>query len=256
MPKFSANLSMMFTEHAFLDRFSAAAAAGFKAVEFLFPYDHDPDTIKQRLDETGLELVLFNLSPGDWQVGERGLTALKGRETEFQTALRQAIHYARALGCPRLHAMAGLISDGADQETYLTNLKTAAAWAAPHGISILIEPINSEDMPGYFLTHTETAAEVINTVGGDNLGLQFDLFHRHKMEGDVMGAISKYAAVTCHYQCAAPRDRGEPDREGLDYRAVFQAIDTTGYGGWIGCEYRPRGRTEEGLGWLGDLAGV
>lgn len=255
MPKFAANLSMMFTEHAFLDRFATAAAAGFEAVEFLFPYDHEPELIKQHLNENNLDLVLFNLSPGDWSLGERGLTALKGRETEFQAAVRNAIHYARALGCNQLHAMAGLVSGGAEQQTYVTNLKTACAWAAPYDISILIEPINSGDMPGYFLTHTEMAADVIEQVGADNIGLQFDLYHRHKMEGDVMAAISDYAAITRHIQCAAPRDRGEPDSQDLDYRAVFGAIDALGYEGWIGCEYRPRGRTELGLNWRTELLG-
>lgn len=254
MPKFAANLSLMFTEHPFLDRFGEAARAGFEAVEFLFPYDHEPDIIKQRLIENELELVLFNLSPGDWQAGDRGLTALKGRETEFQSALRNAIHYARALDCPRLHAMAGLISDGADQDTYLTNLKTAAAWAAPHDISIMIEPINTDDMPGYFLTHTETAADVIDKVGAANIGLQLDLYHRHKMQGDVLAAIEEYASITHHIQCAAPRDRGEPDRQDLDYQTAFEVIDATGYTGWIGCEYRPRGRTEDGLVWRTALA--
>jgi len=249
MPKFAANLSLMFTEHPFLDRFAAAAKAGFEAVEFLFPYDHPPDIIKQCLDDNKLKLVLFNLSPGDWTAGERGLTALKGRETEFQAAVRNAIVYARALGCSQLHAMAGLRADSADQQTYLTNLKTACAWAAPYGISILIEPINTHDMPGYFLSHTEVAAATIREVDCTNIGLQFDLYHRHKMEGDVLAALTQHRDITRHFQCAAPRDRGEPDQHDLDYKAVFKAIDEMGYEGWIGCEYRPRGQTEDGLSW-------
>jgi len=253
MPKFAANLSMLFSEHAFLDRFAAAAAAGFSAVEFLFPYDHKPDVIKQRLADNNLELVLFNLSPGDWQAGMRGLTALKGRETEFQAALRNAIKYARVLGCRQLHAMAGLIPQGADNETYITNLKTACAWAAPYDISILIEPINTSDMPGYFLSEPGRAADVIKAVGADNLGLQFDLYHRAKMHSDVLAEIAEYVSLTRHYQCAAPRDRGEPDRQDLDYQAVFQTIDASGFDGWIGCEYRPRGRSEDGLVWRQDL---
>ncbi len=255
MPKFAANLSMMFTEHAFLDRFAAAAAVGFAAVEFLFPYDHKPEVIKQCLEENNLDLVLFNLSPGDWQADMRGLTALKGRETDFQAALRNAIHYARALGCRQLHAMAGLTPHGAEQETYITNLKTACAWAAPYDISILIEPINTIDMPDYFLSQPDRAADVIKTVGADNIGLQFDLYHRHKMQGDVLAEIADYVSMTRHYQCAAPRDRGEPDRQDLDYKAVFQAIDASGFAGWIGCEYHPRGRSEDGLVWRDALLG-
>lgn len=255
MPKFAANLSLMFTEHTFLDRFAAARAAGFEAVEFLFPYEHNPESIKHRLATHDLELVLFNLSPGDWQAGMRGLTALKGQETEFQKALRRAIRYARALECHQLHAMAGLIPDGADHETYISNLKTACAWAAPYDITILVEPINTFDMPGYFLSDLSQARDVIAQVGTDNIGLQFDLYHRAKMKADVLAEISDCVSFTRHYQCAAPRDRGEPDRQDVDYKVVFQAIDATGFNGWIGCEYHPRGNTEAGLDWRNTLTG-
>lgn len=253
MPKFAANLSLMFNEHDFLDRFSAAAAQGFEAVEFLFPYAFDPAQICKELRSNDLQLVLFNLYPGDWQGGERGLAALKGRETDFQNAMRQAIEFARALECKQLHAMAGLITDGADRDTYVANLKTACAWAAPHGITILIEPINTIDMPGYFLSKTQQAAAIIEEVAHDNIGLQFDLYHRHKMEGGVAGAIETYRGLTRHYQCAAPRDRGEPDRQDLDYQEIFQTIDKTGFAGWIGCEYRPRAATIAGLAWRQEL---
>lgn len=253
MPKFAANLSLMFCEYPFLDRFKAASEAGFKAVEFLFPYDYDISDLQRRLTANKLELVLFNLPPGDWQQGMRGLTALKGREDEFKAAAQQAVEVATALGCRQLHAMAGLLDHGADRNTYVTNLKTLCALAAPHAITVLIEPINTDDMPGYFLTHTEEAAAIIEQVGAENLGLQFDLYHRHKMQGGVRAAIDRFATLTRHYQCAAPRDRGEPDRQDLDYHDVFRAIDQTGFGSWIGCEYRPRGKTEDGLSWRNAL---
>lgn len=239
----------MFQELPFLDRFGAAAAAGFGAVEFLFPYEWPADELKHRLADNNLELVLFNLSPGDWAAGERGLTALKGRQSEFQRALEEACCYAGALDCKQLHLMAGLVEHGADRDTYLHNLRLAVAETAGQGLRLLIEPINTFDMPGYLLTKTEEAAEVIREVNAPNLGLQFDLYHRARMEGAVEAAIGEYQDLTCHYQCAAPFDRGEPDCDELDYRAIFKAIDGTGFGGWIGCEYRPRGDTVAGLGW-------
>ena len=253
MPKFAANLSLMFTEHAFLDRFRAAADAGFEAVEFLFPYDYEPSVLKQRLTDNELKLVLFNLYPGEWEKGARGLAAVKGQEARFRTAAQQAVDYARALGCRQLHAMAGLNSDGVDRATYIANLKIACELAGAQGITILIEPINTHDMPGYFLTDTEDALDVIESVAAPNIALQFDLYHRHKMQGGVLKAIDRFASVTQHYQCAAPRDRGEPDRQDLDYRDVFKAIDATGFAGWIGCEYRPRGETHAGLSWRTEL---
>lgn len=247
--RLAANLSLMFTELPFLERFGAAARAGFAGCEFLFPYDYAPDRLNIVLRDSGLSPVLFNVYPGDWDNGERGLCALQGRESEFEEAIAQAISYARTLGCRQLHAMAGLEAQGADRSTYIANLRRASTLAAAHGITILIEPINTDDMPGYFLNRTETAVEIIREVETENLRLQFDLYHRHKMQGGVLEAIAAYANLTAHYQCAAPRDRGEPDRQDLDYQTVFQAIAATGFDGWIGCEYRPRGLTEDGLGW-------
>lgn len=249
MLKFAANLSLMFQEYEFLDRFDAAAEAGFTAVEFLFPYDHQPDVLRAKLEDNNLRLVLFNLYPGDWQQGERGLTSLKGREQEFHAAGRQALSYAEALGCRQIHAMAGLKGQGGDRATYVQNLKWLAEQAQAFGVTVLIEPINTDDMPDYFLTHTEAAAEIINEVAAPNLALQFDLYHRHKMQGGVLAAIETYRLITRHYQCAAPRDRGEPDRQGLDYLEAFKVIERTGFDGWIGCEYRPRGNTKDGLSW-------
>ncbi len=185
MPRFAANLSFLFTELPFLDRFEAAAKAGFKGVEFMFPYAFAADDIRARLDAHGLEMVLFNLPPGHWDKGERGYTALPGRDDDFASAVDLALRYAETLSCPKLHALAGLTDHGARRETYIANLKLAAQWAAPSGISILIEPINTRDMPGYFLTRTADARAIIEEAGEPNLGLQFDIYHRAVQEGDV-----------------------------------------------------------------------
>lgn len=254
MPRLAANLSMLFTELPFLDRLAAAAGAGFTGVEFLFPYEYDADEIRLRLDDAGLQLVLFNISPGDWQAGERGLAALPGREAEFDRALDQALAYASKLGCSRLHAMAGTIEQGASRSTYEENLAKAAERASSAGIDILIEPINTFDMPGYFLDRTEMAAEIIANVGHANLGLQLDLYHRHRMQGDCAGAISTFAPIIRHYQIAGPPDRGEPVPSELDVGDLFARIDATAFAGWVGCEYRPRSDTLSGLVWRLQLA--
>lgn len=250
MPRFAANLSLLFSELPFLDRFEAASEAGFRGVEFLFPYAFDADEIRLRLDDNGLTLVLFNLPPGHWDEGERGITGLSGREAEFAQGLDLALDTAEALGCRRLHAMAGLLHHGFDPEIYRENLTLASSWAAPLGIEILIEPINTHDMPGYALSTTAAARDVINGLGRPNLGLQFDIYHRERMEGGVIEAIAEYQDLTRHYQCAGLPDRSEPDLAPLDYRQVFAAIDATGFHGWIGCEYKPRGETSAGLDWF------
>lgn len=256
MTRFAANLSLMFTELDFLDRFAAAAAAGFRGVEFLFPYDYPASEIRSRLDDNGLTLVLFNLPPGDWAGGERGLTALKGREEQLGAGVDRALAYAEALGCRRLHAMAGLVAHGADRATYIDNLRLAAARARPLGVDILIEPINTFDMPGYFLTRTGDAAAVLAEAGAANLALQLDLYHRQRMEGLAAEAIEVYAPITRHYQIAGLPDRGEPWPSDLDYAALLDRIEATGFDGWIGCEYRPRAGTAAGLGWLSRLGGA
>ncbi|MGE8942787.1 2-oxo-tetronate isomerase [Leptospira interrogans] len=255
MPRFAANLSMMFTELPFLDRFEAAAKAGFSGVEFLFPYEFPADEISARLKANGLSQVLFNLPPGDWTKGERGLASLAGREADFEAAVAQALKYAEALECPRVHAMAGLVHQGAVRATYVSNLKKAARMAASSGVEVIIEPINTRDIPGFFLNYTADARAVIYEVGEPNLGLQFDLYHRQVMEGDVATAIKEYAPLTRHYQLAGPPDRGEPDEGELNYPWLFKLIDDTGFKGWIGCEYRPRKGTVEGLKWV-DRCGV
>lgn len=250
MPRFSANLSFLFTELEFLDRFQAAARAGFKAVEFLFPYAYEPAQIRERLDAYELELALFNLPPGHWDKGERGYTGVPGREDDFAHAVDLALRYAEALGCRKLHAMAGLTTHGAIRETYVANLRLAAEWAADEAVSILIEPINTFDMPGYLLSRTADAASVLAEVGAENLKLQLDLYHRHRMEGDAVGAVAAFGPLAGHYQIAGPPDRGEPDQGDLDYAEMFKLIDASGFDGFVGCEYKPRAGTVAGLAWV------
>jgi hydroxypyruvate isomerase len=249
MPRFAANLSFMFNEVPFLDRFEAAARAGFDAVEFLFPYEHAAGEIAARLRGNGLTQALFNLPPGDWSKGERGLAALPGREADFETAMKTALGYAEALGCTRLHAMPGLRHHGADRKVYVANLRKAAKMAAASGVDVIIEPINTRDIPGFFLNTTGEARAVIHEVGEPNLGLQFDLYHRAIQEGDVAMAIAEFGHLARHYQIASPPDRGEPDDGEMNYRYLFKAIDATGFTGFVGCEYKPRNGTLAGLRW-------
>lgn len=250
MPRFAANLSLMFNEVPFLDRFEAAASAGFRGVEFLFPYEYPRNEIAARLKANGLTQALFNLPPGDWGKGERGLAAIPGRETEFEEAVVTALSYAEATGCRRLHAMPGLRHHGAKRATYIRNLKKAARMAAATGVEIVIEPINTRDMPGFFLNTTAEARAVIHEVGEANLGLQFDLYHRQVQEGDVTMAIAEFGHLARHYQIANPPDRGEPDGGEMNYAFLFRQIDATGFEGWVGCEYKPRRSTVEGLSWV------
>lgn len=250
MPRFAANLSMMFNEVAFLDRFEAAANAGFKGVEILFPYEAPKEEVASRLNAHGLEQVLFNLPPGDWDAGERGLAAMPGREDDFKRALGTALDYAQALKCPRLHAMPGLVHHGARRATYVENLAYAAREAASASVDIIIEPINTRDVPGFFLNRTEDARAVIHEVGAANLGLQFDLYHRQIQQGDVATALCEFIGLTKHMQIANPPDRGEPDQGEMHYAYLFKHLDALGYDGWVGCEYRPRAGTLEGLGWV------
>jgi len=255
MPRFAANLSFMFTEKPFLDRFEAAAEAGFKAVEYLFPYAYEPQALADRLKGHGLTQALFNLPPGDWDAGERGLAAIPGRETDFASALDTALRYADALDCRLVHAMPGLKHHGAQRTTYIDNLKRAAQTAGHNGVTVLIEPINQIDIPGFFLSTPEAARGVIHEVGSANLRLQFDLYHRQIEQGDVSRAIREFGPLAAHYQIANPPDRNEPDMGELDYRFVFAEIDATGFDGWVGCEYKPRGDTVAGLSWT-DACGV
>lgn len=250
MPKFAANLSFLYNEHAFLDRFAAAAADGFRAVEFLFPYDAAPERVVAAAAAAGVAIVLFNLPPGDWARGERGLAALKGREAEFDAALKKALDYADALGCKCLHAMAGRVEDGADFATYLANLRRAAPIAAARGVRLAIEPINTRDIPGYFLNRQDEAHAICTAVGSPALGVQMDLYHCQIVEGDVARKIEKFLPGVCHMQIAGVPDRHEPSEGELFYPYLFDLVDRLGYAGHIGCEYRPRAGTSAGLGWL------
>lgn len=252
MPRFAANLSMMFQEWSFLDRFACAAEAGFKAVEYLFPYDHHPEAVGKALSDAGLEQVLFNLPPGDWAAGERGLAALPGREPDFRAAVDRALVYAEATGVPRLHAMSGLADadDAAARRTYLENLAFAADRLAERGLDLLIEPINPRSMPGYFLGDFRMADDVLATLNRPNLKLQFDVFHRQILHGDILTGLADAIGRIGHVQIAGVPDRHEPDTGEVRYEVVFEALDRLGYDGWVGCEYLPSGGTEAGLGWL------
>lgn len=254
MPRFAANLTMMFHEVPFLERFERARAAGFTAVEFLFPYAFEPAAIRRMLDEAALQCVLFNTPPGDWDRGERGLAALPGREQEFRAALQRALEYAGELDCPRIHVMAGVVPEGADREactrTFVENLKWAAEKAAPLGVTLTVEPINTRDIPGYFLNTQEQAREILERVGADNVRLQFDFYHCQMMQGDLTRRFTEALPLVAHVQIANVPGRHEPDFGEIDYRWIFAKLDELGYTGWVGCEYRPRGETEAGLGWF------
>jgi 2-dehydrotetronate isomerase len=253
MPNFAANLSMLFQELPFLERFEAAAKAGFKAVEFLFPYEFPAADIRQRLDRFALRQVLFNLPPGDWAKGERGLAIFPARADEFAAGLDKALDYAAALGCPQLHLMAGVVpADLLHEEavrTYVSNLRIAAAKAKTRAVRLLIEPLNSRDMPGYLLTTAEQARQIIEKVGSDNLFLQMDLYHAQIMGGDLAERTRSHWPLIRHIQIAGVPGRHEPDVGEINYPYLFDLIDGLGYEGWIGCEYRPRGKTLDGLGW-------
>ena len=254
MPKFAANLSMMFTEHAFPDRFAAASQAGFTGVEFLFPYDYPAADLRARLDEHGLTQALFNTPPGDWAKGERGLAAIPGREAEFEVAVERALVYADVLGNSCIHAMSGLVPDGGDRDafraTLVGNLRRAAPVAAARGRTLIIEPINTRDIPGYFLNYQAQARSIIEEVGADNVRLQFDLYHCQIMEGDLAVHMRTYRDLIAHMQIAGTPGRHEPDCGEVHYPFLFDLMDELEYDGWVGCEYHPRGDTAAGLGWM------
>ena len=253
MPKLAANLSMMYAEHPFLERFAAAARDGFRGVEYLFPYEFPAPELAARLREHGLEQALFNAPPGNWEKGERGLGSLPGREDEFRRSIDTALAYARVLGNKRLHVMAGLIAPGQDRsrhrDTYCRNLAFAAQAAAADGITVVIEPINTRDIPGFFLNRQGEAHAICQEVGAANLQVQMDLYHCQIVEGDLAVKIRKYIAGVGHMQVAGVPERHEPDVGEINYPYLFALIDELGYGGWIGCEYRPRAGTSQGLGW-------
>jgi hydroxypyruvate isomerase len=261
MPQFAANLSMLFPELSFMDRFAAAASDGFKAVEYLFPYAFEVDDIAAQLRQHGLQQVLFNAPPGNWDAGERGLACLPGREEEFRAGMDQALRYAAALNCPRIHVMAGLQPAGTDhaalRPTYVANLRWAAHQAAAQGVDVLIEPINTRDIPGFYLNRQDQAHAVLDEVNEPNLKVQMDLYHCQIVEGDVSMKLRQYLPTgkVGHIQIASVPQRHEPDLGELNYAYLFSVLDELGYSGWVGCEYRPArgavsGGTSAGLGWM------
>ncbi len=254
MPRFAANLSMLFTEVPFLERFERAAAAGFDAVEFLFPYAHPAAEIKDRLDANGLTLALFNTPAGDWEAGERGLACLPARVDDFRSGVARAIDYAGALGVGQLHCMAGKAPAGVAAETmqhaYVENLRFAAREMKRAGLNAVIEPINIYDIPGYYLNHSAQALAIIDAVGADNLYLQYDIYHMQRMEGELAATLEKQLARIAHVQLADNPGRHEPGSGEINYPFLFEHLDRIGYKGFVGCEYKPAGSTEAGLGWF------
>lgn len=257
MPRFCANLTMMFNEVPFLDRFAAAARAGFDSVEFLFPYDHPAADIRARLDEHGLTQILFNAPPGDWAAGERGLASLPGRTAEFRDAMARALDYAAALDCRLVHCMAGIPGPDVPAATaaglFATNLAWAAERALAAGVRIVIEPINGRDMPGFHLNTMAQGAAVVDAIGRDRLGLQFDVYHCQVTEGDITRRLERHMDVIAHIQIADVPDRHEPGTGEIGWGHVFATMDRLGYAGHVGLEYRPAGDTVAGLQWLHNL---
>jgi 2-dehydrotetronate isomerase len=256
MPKFAANLTMMFNEWPFLDRFAAAADAGFEAVEYLFPYEFPPDAIASRLERHGLTQALFNLPPGDWAAGEKGLAALPGRFDELRASVENALPYAEAAGVKRLHLMAGLASreDPAAAASYRRAVIYAAERLAEKGLDLLLEPINARNMPGYFLDDFVYAERLIADMKRPNVKLQFDIYHRQILHGDVIMAFRALQPIVGHVQIASVPSRREPDGEELNYPYLFAELDRLGYNGFVGCEYNPRAGTLAGLGWFRPFA--
>jgi hydroxypyruvate isomerase len=254
MPRFSANLTMLFTEHEFLDRFDAAAKAGFTAVEYVGAYDHPPEVVAARLKKNGLSQALFNLPAGDWAGGERGIAVLPDRVAEFRESVDTAIVYAKATGCERVNCLAGIAPQGVSraklEETFVANLTYAAPKMRDAGIKLLIEPINTRDIPGFFLNYSRQALELIEAVGSDNLYLQYDIYHMQVMEGDLARSIEDNLGRIAHVQIADNPGRHEPGTGEINYPFLYEHLDRIGYSGWVGAEYRPRAGTVEGLGWF------
>lgn len=258
MPHFAANLSMMFTEHPFLERFDAAAKAGFTAVEFLFPYDHPPEAVGGRLHRNALTQALFNLPPGNWDAGEKGYAALPDKFDDLQRSLATALPYAVATGVKRLHLMAGLADRGNPQAqaAFTRSVVWAAEFLMPYGIDVVIEPINKRDVPGYFLNDFDFARDLIVGLQIPNLKLQFDIYHCQILHGDVTMRLREMMPIIGHIQIASIPSRHEPSGEELNYPFLFDELDKLGYSGFVGCEYRPRGNTVDGLGWFKPYAGA
>ena len=254
MPRFAANLTMLFNEVGFLDRFAAAAEAGFTAVEYLFPYDYEAAALKERLAAHGLTQALHNLPAGNWAAGERGIACHPDRTQEFAAGVERAIEYATALGCRQVNCLAGIVPQGVSEDearsTFVANLQRAAPALQRSGIKLLIEPINTRDIPGFFLNRTAQARAIIEAVASDNLFLQYDVYHMQIMEGDLATTLRRELPLIAHIQVADPPARQEPGTGEINYPFLFDLIDRLGYTGWIGCEYKPTARTADGLGWL------
>ncbi|TAM88005.1 MAG: hydroxypyruvate isomerase [Candidimonas sp.] len=257
MPKLAANLSMLFTEIDFLDRFKAAANAGFKGVEYLFPYDYDKKDIVERLREHKLSQVLHNLPAGNWAKGERGIACHPDRVDEFKAGVAKAIDYAKALGCPQVNCLSGIEPGGVDpkkvRQTFVDNLRYAAGELKKAGIRLLMEPVNTFDIPGFYLHHTAQALDLIRDTGSDNLFVQYDIYHSQRMEGELASTIKKNLAHIGHMQLADNPGRHEPGTGEINYPWLLRHIDQLGYKGWIGCEYKPAGKTQDGLGWMASV---
>ena len=253
MPRFAANLTMLFTELPFLERFEAAANAGFKAVEFLFPYVFAVEDIRQRLDAHGLKLVLHNLPAGNWDAGERGIACLPDRVQEFRAGVASAIRYAQALGVGQLNCLAGKapadVASDMLHQTFVSNLRYAAAELGAAGIRLLIEPINTYDIPNFYLNRTQQALAVLDEVGADNAFLQYDIYHAQRMEGELGATIKTHLERIAHIQLADNPGRNEPGTGEINYAWLFKHLDAIGYSGWVGCEYKPATSTVAGLGW-------
>ncbi len=258
MPRFAANLTMLFTELPFLDRFDAAARAGFQAVEFLFPYAFDANDIKARLDANGLQLVLHNLPAGDWDAGERGIACHPDRVEEFRAGVERAIAYAQTLGVKQLNCLVGKapagVPDSVLRETLVANLRHAAARLQAAGLRLLVEPINHYDIPGFYLSRTQQALDLLDEVGADNAFVQYDIYHAQRTEGELAATLQRHLARIGHVQLADNPGRNEPGTGEINYAFLFRHLDRIGYSGWVGCEYKPASTTEAGLGWLKALA--
>ena len=254
MPKFAANLTMLYTEVDFLDRFDVAAKDGFKGVEYLFPYPYQKQELVDRLKKNNLTQVLHNLPAGDWAAGERGIAVLPDRVNEFQEGVGKAIEYATALECKKVNVLAGIAPKHIDadklRETFVGNLKFAAQKLKDAGILFVMEPINTYDMPGFYLNHTQQALDLIDAVGSDNLRIQYDIYHMQRMEGELAATMQKHFAKIGHIQIADNPGRNEPGTGEINYPFLFEFIDRLGYDGWVSGEYKPAGKTSDGLGWM------
>lgn len=253
MPRFAANLGYLFTERPLIERFGAAAAAGFRAIELQFVYDHSPSVLRAEIDRHNLTVLGVNTAPGQLAAGEFGVAAIPGREAEFAAVFRQALDYIVALGGCQIHCLAGKVPPEqrpAAEATFVRNLAFAADLAAEKNITLLIEPINPRDRPDYFLNRPEHAADIIAKVGRPNVRIQFDFYHVQIVGGDLIRGFEQHFLFVGHVQIAAVPSRHEPDEGEVNYPAIFEVLDRTGYAGWVGCEYRPRTQTEAGLGWI------